>query len=524
MRKVLLVDDEPIFRMGLRAGIQWESIGCKIVGEAKNGEEALLQIDEKKPDLVLLDIKMPKMDGIEVLKRMKNKEQVPQFIVLSCFNEYEYVREAMKLGACDYLFKPLMEGNDIKTAVWEIIKNLEESDEKIHEDKIVQVVELLNKLFLEKERFQDILPEIDEICSPLGKDSYFVLAVKIPGKVCTEQKKETLLALCKSILIRCFDDYGHTYFFEYNHVLYGLFFYGDEVEFAENVERKKLLKRIKEYVEVPVWIGSSRCMKQKEDLRKAYLEANRALKKHFFSSDIQTAEEFLEYRETPNENENFLVAYAEELEEISQAFGNADLKKIKEIIEKINYDIFKNEKFYEKEFSRMLANIIISNMRLYKHSELMEQMLMEDYDTISNLYHQETVKECCDYFFDILEKLFRSIKETDSGNVRADAVKKIVKYMEEHYAEKISLSEMAKKAYMSDKYFCKLFKEVTGETFVEHLTGIRVQAAVKLLTDTDLKTYHISEQCGFGDYHHFCKTFKKVTGKTPTEIRINAVK
>ena len=87
MIKVLLVDDEPIFRMGLRSGIAWEEEGCEIVGKAKNGEEALLLIDEKKPDLVLLDLKMPKMDGIEVLRRMKGREGGPKFIVLSCFNE-----------------------------------------------------------------------------------------------------------------------------------------------------------------------------------------------------------------------------------------------------------------------------------------------------------------------------------------------------------------------------------------------------------------------------------------------------
>lgn len=120
MERILLVDDEPIFRMGLRSVISWEELGCQIVGEAKNGEEALIQIEEKKPDIVFLDIKMPKMDGIRVLEKRKRYEKNPKFIVLSCFNEYEYVREAMKLGAFDYLFKPLMEGKDIAAVIKEI--------------------------------------------------------------------------------------------------------------------------------------------------------------------------------------------------------------------------------------------------------------------------------------------------------------------------------------------------------------------------------------------------------------------
>lgn len=120
MERILLVDDEPIFRMGLRSVISWEELGCQIVGEAKNGEEALIQIEEKKPDIVFLDIKMPKMDGIRVLEKRKRYEKNPKFVVLSCFNEYEYVREAMKLGAFDYLFKPLMEGKDIAAVIKEI--------------------------------------------------------------------------------------------------------------------------------------------------------------------------------------------------------------------------------------------------------------------------------------------------------------------------------------------------------------------------------------------------------------------
>ena len=89
MKKVLLVDDEPIFRMGLRTAISWETIGCQIIGEAKNGEEALIQIEEKRPDIVFLDIKMPKMSGIQVLEKRKKYKSNPKFVVLSCFNEYE---------------------------------------------------------------------------------------------------------------------------------------------------------------------------------------------------------------------------------------------------------------------------------------------------------------------------------------------------------------------------------------------------------------------------------------------------
>ena len=124
MFRVMIADDEPIFRTGLRSIVGWRDYGCEIVGEASNGLEALSLIREKKPDIVFLDIKMPSMDGIEVLKRFRQEPDSPCFIVLSCFNEYDYVREAMKLGAMDYLFKPLMEGPDIEKVLQEACEKL----------------------------------------------------------------------------------------------------------------------------------------------------------------------------------------------------------------------------------------------------------------------------------------------------------------------------------------------------------------------------------------------------------------
>ena len=91
--------------------------------------------------------------------------------------------------------------------------------------------------------------------------------------------------------------------------------------------------------------------------------------------------------------------------------------------------------------------------------------------------------------------------------------------MEAHFSEKISLSDIARRAGMSEKYFCRLFREQTGDTFVGSLTAIRIRAAEKLLAQTNLKTYEVAQQAGFGDYRHFCKTFKRLTGKTPTEVR-----
>ena len=145
MLRILIVDDEPIFRMGLRAGISWSEYGCEIIGEASNGREALSIIQAQNPDIIFLDIKMPGMDGIELMKNCQ-PHSGQCFIVLSCFNEYEYVREAMKLDAMDYLFKPLMEKEDIEKVLLEAEEKLGyfmQADQARQHEKEVQKINSL---------------------------------------------------------------------------------------------------------------------------------------------------------------------------------------------------------------------------------------------------------------------------------------------------------------------------------------------------------------------------------------------
>lgn len=516
MVKVLLVDDEPIFRMGLRSGIQWQEISCKVVGEAKNGEEALLQIDQKKPDLVLLDLKMPKMDGIEVLTKMKTRQEKPKFIVLSCFNEYEYVREAMKLGASDYLFKPLMEGKDIAAIIHEIFKNTATADN----DQATQISYLLESILAESDFSEEKKAQLQALCPMLGNTPYFIFAIKIPGKICNSIKKEALLTLCKSVLIRCFDDKFQPFFCQKDLILYGLFFYHSSENFNLYTKRKSLWEKIKEYVEVPIWIGCSDCMLDKDDLKKAMDQATIALQAHFFSFSSNPADEFLTFHKEYTENKKLSITYKKELKIIEQAFGKYRLDIIKNTLMEICNSILSQQLFCEKDFPHMLADSLINNMRLYQHRDLMEQLIMKEYNVISNLYHQETMEDTYYYYIGLLEEIFALLKKSMYGGSHSDTIQSAISYMKAHYSEKISLSDMARKANMSDKYFCKLFKDETDETFVGYLTNIRIQAAERMLMQTDMRTYEVAEQVGFGDYHHFAKTYKKITGKTPTETRI----
>lgn len=509
MKKVLLVDDEPIFRMGLRTAISWETIGCQIIGEAKNGQEALIQIEEKRPDIVFLDIKMPKMSGIQVLEKRKKYKSNPKFVVLSCFNEYEYVREAMKLGACDYLFKPLMEGKDIEAVIREI--QGEQMDIQDEENKSRQKVSEYLREIIEG----DYKGGIEEHCPQFSKQYHFFLGIKIPGKKVAAQKKETMRTLCKEVLVRSFDDGIVPYFCEKEEILYGLFLFEAEDGYRLENRRKSLWKKIKEYVEIPVWVASSEPYMGSDHLPEEIAQIKSAMELHYFTCYEKADREFISYKPVNQEENSLENMYRSELEKICLAFGKNDKETIRGLLRSICGEILQNNVLQPKEFAQFLANIIIGNMRHYNERELLEQFVMGDYNVISNLYHQETMESACNYFIEFLDSIFQAHLQSEEPEV----IQKSLEYIQRHYKEKIMLKDVADEVHLSVKYFCELFHETTGETFLNYLTSVRIQEAERLLKTTDLKNYEIGQKVGFGDYHHFCKTFKKLTGKTPSELR-----
>ena len=515
MERILLVDDEPIFRMGLRSVISWEELGCKIVGEAKNGEEALLQIEEKKPDIVFLDIRMPKINGIQVLEKRRRYEKNPKFVVLSCFNEYEYVREAMKLGAFDYLFKPLMEGKDIAA----VIKEIQAQDEKgwqEEEQKKQQQISHALKEVLEGSSEEQLL----ELCDLFEKYPYFLMEIRIPHGETKKSKRETLLTLAGEVMTGCFDEGILPFWVKQEGKNTGLFFFKETEGYECSSARKNLWKKVKEYIEIPVWISCSGVQRGKGSLKRGIYEMKMAAEAHFFSCYGNRNEEYLEFKEWMEDSYDLVSLYQKDCLEIRELFGKEKTEEIGKRLQKISWSILKNNQKNPKDFAHLLADIIVGSMRYYDRRELLENLIMEEYNMISRLYHQETMEDCCNYFLTVLGRIFEESRKIEARiDARTATIWKVKKYLAVHYSEKLQLQDIADQFHLSVKYFCKIFKEETGETFVGYLTGLRLKEAEKLLKATDLKTYEIAEQTGFSDYHHFCKTFKKVTGKTPSDIR-----
>ena len=167
MLKILIADDEPLVRAGIKSVIPWQQHGFEVIGEAENGLEAYNKIISLKPDILITDIKMPQMDGIELLKKIKKDKIHIQSIILSCFDEFDMVREAMKYGAKDYILKLSIEPQKILDVLDEIKQNMAvdepQSDQIVLDDsdiKYLFIRKLINHGFTSEEQVNNVIHNI----------------------------------------------------------------------------------------------------------------------------------------------------------------------------------------------------------------------------------------------------------------------------------------------------------------------------------------------------------------------------
>ena len=364
MIKVFLVEDEAIIRRGIKKNVEWEKNGFEFVGEAGDGEYAYPQILKTEPDILITDIKMPFMDGLELSHLVKKILPNTKIIILSGYNEFEYAKEAITIGISEYLLKPVTAAS--LTAVLRKVK------EEIREEK--EKSRLLERYFVSYEKYNAFLDKTDYT----GVDRKLIQDFLKLGSAGEE----------------------------------GMFIDEDLAAGGENNYRSFLLRQ---YMTIDIFF----CVQE------------------------------------------FLKGLSVCADEIPPELG--DIKYIPKIV----------------------------------------------------VSEEQTVS--------YLKELFAfAISERDrvSGNRYGSLIDTAKQYLAEHFeSNDVSLNTVAAQVGVSSSYFSSIFKQETGQSFVEYLTKLRIDKACELLRCTTLRTAEIGERVGYNDPHYFSATFKKVTGVSPKDYK-----
>ncbi len=534
MQRVLIVDDEPAVRRGLRNTIEWEKLGFELVGEADDGTVALELTDALKPDVIITDICMPIMDGIEYLKNLKAMNSNARIIILSGHDRFDFARDAIRFGAFSYILKPV-DNRELVNQLLALKEKIEAEKKYSMEFEKLRVLVQENRLML-KERFlnslvrgmatddSDILQKL-EFFDITGLDNSMVVMVadidNYPVSVggLNEEEKQIKKFAMVDIAENKLSSFGE-----------GCAFNGTDQQFvvilshgSERSESRQyrtifgLAEEIKSSVSklfgFTLTIGVSRVVCNLKSLKKGFDEALEAIgQKSWIGKDS-----VIFFQDVTMGNTKVCTypkdAESEVLAGISGKNAEQSLKGIEGFFRHI-YEFKGLELKYIHEMAIRLSfgiyhTLFDAGMSLDRIHQLIQVQ------PISHLQTLDEIKQFCE---DEARKIISFLEDENNARYRHE-ITRAVAYIYEHFNEQIELNEVAEHIHLSPYYLSRLFKKETGRNFIDFLNEVRINKAKELMKDTPLKLYEIAEKVGYHDNAYFGQMFKKHVGTSPGDFR-----
>lgn len=531
MLKVFIVDDEPIILQGLKKLIDWNQLGCKIVGEAFDGEEALEIIHEINPDIIITDLLMPELGGLDFIKKVNNMGNSPIIIILSGYGEFEYAREAIKNGVFEYLLKPVTEEHltDVIQKVTKIIRGNRQSENKLDrlKEQLSESMPLLKEKFL-LELLTGIIDNKNEIKRKaqlmdldLEGNSYTVIAAELDNTLISNtndnKDKLNLIKTVQNIL----KDVTGTNYKSYIVISDDKFYIlligsGARLSPTEIINIASKVKCCLEaYLNLTATLSIGQGYSDILQAKKSFKDANLALNnKFFFGKDT------IIHINKALTNKKCSAIYPEEeekkvLESIRYCQGKDPAQLSGDIMQSFihacgnNIDLIYNFCFeFCVQINRML-------------SRMMEEIpdFLPDLDSLEKeIRHNKTVNELNNWLKRIISLTEKKILDIRKSRVY-DVIEDVKDYLNQNYSKDIKLNMVASRIYLSPTYFSALFKNKTGVNFYDYLVKIRMEAASKLLMDDTCKVYEVAQQVGYKSARCFSETFKRYFGVIPSTYK-----
>lgn len=534
--KVFLIEDEMVVRRGIKNSIDWEKEGYIFCGEASDGELAYPMIIKEKPDILITDIRMPFMDGLELCKLVKKELPNIKILILSGYDEFDYAKEAIRLGVTEYLLKPISSGK-----LLEALNGVSESIRREKEDKDLvrkYMEEMRENTEHEKQKFfeqmiagnlsmADALETGKKYEMNLSAGMYNLLLFRFTlGK--ENRKSGELLGEAEYAIEKLTERLE--YVFEFQRGVEGwafLLMADNEEQMSERVKElsKDLEEIMKNYSTIAYFGGIGQPVARLRELEESFREAERALAARFTMElnriisveDIRMAQNV----DTLDDIEITSFGEIEKTRTMLEKFlNNGAEDEIDEFV-----DVYINELPEENLKSVLMRQYIIMDAYIVMMSfcEKIEgiegEMQAQSEELKNSMKTIQTLEEIKNYIRMLLKKII-GVRDTISGRCYSDIIEIAKDQIRKTYmSDEISLNTIAAEVGMSPSYFSSIFSKEMGKTFVEYLTEIRMDRAKELLMCSSMKTSEIGYEVGYKDPHYFSYIFKKTQNCTPKEFR-----
>ncbi|MBP1989454.1 response regulator [Paenibacillus eucommiae] len=539
MKKLFIVEDEEIIRKGLVHSIEWHALGFEVCGEAANGKQALPYILDNEVDVVMTDVRMPVLDGLELTRQIKVKKPGVKIVILTGFSEFEYARQSLEYGVFQYILKPIKRDKLAETFMQlrEILDR--EQAERTEKQLLQQQVEAGSRQLREEKLnawihdqsdadigslisglLHSTIEQASYICAVLDIDNAAVCATDVIGDY--KRSSSWFLPNAASQVMEQADlpvSFQHTFDNDGRLVLLVSMPATGEAEYAgqrleqtmHSLMNEISLRCSEVYVGALFSAGIGRAVDIPDELPQSYRQAADALAYRFYtgggSINFSAAVPALRSLNYPEFQQ---LKQAEETLTMYITAGNGDLEPIFEDM----FGHIARHRNIEYESVKHAAVQMLYSVCGYateqSHDIEMKSMNEISLSGLSDLTH------ILSFAKQKIEEVRTELKHLDQDDGR-NLVKRVKEFVIEQYMNEISLTDIAERFYVNSSYFSWLFRQETGVTFTSFLTLTRVGKAKELLKQDMYKVYEVASAVGYNDYRHFCKIFKREVGISPKQ-------
>lgn len=513
MIKVLIVEDEPILRKSLLALFDWETLGCNHVKECKNGVEAISIIEEEVVDILITDIKMPGVDGIELIKYIRENNLNICVIILTAFSDFKYTKEAIRLEVFDYIVKSDFV-NELPKVVERAVKELKmkRSLSASYGDLLLtegQLGEILTKSILRGETIDTERIRMWAEKRRIPSKQYIVIMSKF--EKIPENFENSILNFYELVFK---ETQNWSYWIDENELVTILGFENNkESDELFEIEKlcKEVLQAVKQYMQFEISIGISRRHNLISKINIAYREAECALERTLENVPIVLHSNLLH---DDTENGVQITKISKEL------FARLYAKEV-DSIKKYTAEVFKNEFCYKLNIVEvklavvLIFNEVVKNMPTnFTDMTKFEQIIHEFNYGISS---KTNFREIYQTFLGAMQEL--EIISNVENHHENYLVKGVLNIIEKKYAIELRLEDIADELNVNASYLSRLFKKETGRTIIHYLNNYRVEIAKTYLSDKEVSIAEVGEKVGIIDPSYFSTVFTQFTSVSPKIFR-----
>jgi two-component system response regulator YesN len=533
MYKVIIADDEKKVCQLINMLVDWKEFDMEVVGVVHNGLEVLDMINEHSPNLIITDIRMPGLNGLEMIEKVKMMDNTIEFIIISGYRHFDYAHTAIQFGVYDYLLKPIKK-EELTSTLGKMKEKLNEKSEMIFNyerlKKNIETskVKLRKGLFTEmlfKGNWNDNNVSIDRINIEYQynfKEGCFqVICLKLDHIRSLNQNVTSVLEeKSTQILINSFRTYCYDMeiYIDQNFMIGILNFSQDNLKAIRKQINAVLNENIMQdviYQQMDLTIGLGNVVTEIDKLKESYKRSVYALQQRI----LVGTNKVLEFDKKLTTSISDSQIFYDFNQSFTASVSNLDMEAVIKNLEALKRNLLERAETTGHEILQMTKEVcnvyllcIRSNKILIDDSEHFIQEFSEAANDCSSVH--ELFKLLNKTITESLGKILEEKKQMNTKPIRLAK-----QYIENNYMKPITLDDVSTIVGFNTTYFSTVFKKETGYTFLEYLSNIRMNKSKELLKETNKNIAAVCEEVGYSDVKYFTRSFKKHTGLKPNEFR-----